>query len=150
MDALQSQLNVLMSFQLPFALIPVLYITMRQDVMGSYRTKRFFKAVVVIVSTALLIINLATAVSAVKGAAHSGAAKAFAGMALAIYGLFVVYLLIGPKAIHGLLKRWDSAKAWQMFGWLAQEGVVKSAPLLSRCCPGGSHAVGDVVQPDAQ
>jgi Mn2+/Fe2+ NRAMP family transporter len=35
MDALNQALNVVQSLQLPFALIPVLYITSREDIMGS-------------------------------------------------------------------------------------------------------------------
>jgi Natural resistance-associated macrophage protein len=122
MDTLQGHLNVLQSFQLPFALVPVLYITTRSDVMGCHRVQSVFKWVVFGIGAALLGVNGATAVTEVRNVAESVATGVLAGVGLALYALFVVYLLIGPRTVRRVLVKLDNRVAWAWAGWLAEQG----------------------------
>jgi natural resistance-associated macrophage protein 2 len=133
MDTLKQDLNVLQSFQLPFALAPVLYVSCRRDIMGSFRTKRVFKWVVFVVRAVLLAVNIVTAVVVVQGATSAVVGKVFIAFGLCLYLLFVVYLLIGPRRVHKLLACAERPGAWAAGGWLAQAEPV----MRKRCCGGG-------------
>lgn len=109
MDAVNQDLNVLQSFQLPFALVPVLYMCTREEVMGAFVTRRAFKWVVYAVSAALVLLNLWTAVAASASSIQSSVLAGTAIVAaLLLYFGFVVYLLVGPVALQRVLDRTES------------------------------------------
>lgn len=122
MDTVNQDLNVLQSFILPFALIPVIYMSSRSDLMGTFVTRAAFKWVVQGVCAALIVLNLVTAViAAVRSYGGSLAGALLVALALGVYFAFVAYLMVGPRKVHALLRRLDSAVAWQAAGWLARE-----------------------------
>lgn len=128
LDALNADLNVLQSFALPFALLPVLYVTSRSDVMGSFRSRRALLVAAHALGAVMLTVTLATAALAVRGALQrSVAGGVAAAAALAVYCAFVAYLITGPARMHALLTRLDARAAWTLAGWLAQTGVVEPA-----------------------
>jgi Natural resistance-associated macrophage protein len=120
MDTINQDLNVLQSFQLPFALIPVLYISTRDDVMGAFNTRFIYKWVVQAVCGLLLVLNMTTAVLATRAGMHSVAVGAAIVLCLALYFLFVVYLLIGPIAVQAFIDRTRSPVAKVCLGWLGR------------------------------
>jgi hypothetical protein len=109
MDRLNQFLNVLQSIQLPFALLPVLYISARTDVMGeSFAVKAAFRAIVQTVSFALLGLNLLLVVQQVSGGVLTTApiwVVALLVVTTVLYSLFVLYLFVGPafvwRVFHG-------------------------------------------------
>ena len=121
MDALNQDLNVLQSFQLPFALIPVLYVSTRDDVMGSFVTRGVFKWVVQAVCGALLALNMLIAVLATR---TTIASSFFGGAAivllLSLYFLFLVYLLVGPVTVQAAIDGARSPALRLALGWLAR------------------------------
>jgi natural resistance-associated macrophage protein 2 len=130
LDTLQQRLNVLQSFQLPFALVPVIYVTTRVDVMGPrFVTRRFFKYGAFAVTTLLLLLNGATVISVIGDAAHTTASKVGLFTLLTVYLLMVLYLLIGPCLVGRALDKWGGPRMRKAFGWLAQEGVIHLPPL---------------------
>ena len=102
MDVLNQALNVLQSIQLPFALIPVLYISTRKDVMGSvFVLQSTFRLLVQAICWMLLALNFAFVAIALGSWGMENAAGGLATLILAVlYIAFVVYLIVGPTRIH--------------------------------------------------
>ena len=124
LDILNQDLNVLQSFVLPCSLLPVLYMTSRDDIMGPFRSRRIFKVTVHLIGALLLVINLATASLVVRsGLQHSAIGGGFAVAGLSVYFVFVLYLIVGPSRVHALLTWVDARRAWSAAGWLAQTGA---------------------------
>lgn len=122
MDSLNQLINVLQSFQLPFALLPILYMTTRRSIMGDAATRGLFKWAVLAICAALLALNFATAILAASAALSAGtvtAALIITGLTL--YVVFVAYLAIGPAPVHALLQRAEIAALTAAFGWLGRE-----------------------------
>jgi hypothetical protein len=152
MDVINQGLNVLQSFQLPFALVPVLYMNTRQDLMGDFILKSYFKWVVQAISALLMLLNMCTVIIASwHGLSQSAVTGVPTVAAIALYCMFVLYLLVGPCQIQAALERVDNVVAWRSVGWLARgrptpgigdaEGYTRpreSAPLIT------ADAAGDV------
>ncbi|KAI8492319.1 hypothetical protein Bbelb_297720 [Branchiostoma belcheri] len=57
LDMLNNWLNVLMSIQLPFALIPILHFTSSESIMGEFKNSRFTKILVWCLATVIIGVN---------------------------------------------------------------------------------------------
>jgi natural resistance-associated macrophage protein 2 len=137
MDTLNQDLNVLQSFQLPFALIPVLYVSSRDDIMGSFTTKGLFKWTVQAVGGILLLLNLSMAVVAAgQGVTKSIGLAVVIFISMVLYFLSVVYLMLGPVVVNAVLQRVDHAVAWRLFGWLARGRDKPGGEALVQVIPG--------------
>lgn len=115
MDELNQLLNILQSIQLPFALIPVLYISSRSDIMGdSFVLKATFRTVVQTLSALLLGLNLLLVLQQMLGGMLTGA-PVWVLLAVAVgstlYASFVVYLLVGPAMVWRALEGRNSSIA---------------------------------------
>jgi natural resistance-associated macrophage protein 2 len=131
LDTLQQRLNVLQSFQLPFALVPVVFVTTRTDVMGlRFVTRRFLKWGACVVVTMLLGLNMATVIKVFAEVDSSAAIKVGLFMVLALNLLAVLYLVIGPRQIGCALDKWGESRARMALGWLAQEDAIEVPPLV--------------------
>lgn len=114
-------LNVFQSFQLPFALLPVVHANIRADIMASFAMRSAFRWVLQILVGGLLLLNMATAVNFARGGTTTSLATGFATVVgLSAYFLFVLYLMVGPLVLHKLLVRMHSARATKWLGWLTQ------------------------------
>jgi hypothetical protein len=105
MDSVNEALNVLQSIQLPFALLPVLYISTRKDVMGStFVLQNSFRVTVHVICWLLLALNFAFIGIAIItwGMETSAGGLYVCGVAVTavLYIAFVVYLFAGPSRIH--------------------------------------------------
>jgi natural resistance-associated macrophage protein 2 len=101
MDALNQGLNVLQSIQLPFALLPVLYISTREDVMGSiFVVRSHFRRAVQLICGALLVVNLYLVATTVLAISHTPLTLLGTIGFCTVYASFVAYLLIGPVAVN--------------------------------------------------
>ncbi|KAG0462435.1 hypothetical protein HPP92_020911 [Vanilla planifolia] len=94
MDALNESLNVLQSVQVPFALIPLITLVSKEQVMGFFRIGSILKIISWIVATFLIAINGYLLVNyfltELKGLLLSSIVCAI----LAVYVAFVVYLTL--------------------------------------------------------
>ena len=128
MDSLNQDLNVLQSFQLPFALIPVLYVSTREDIMGDFMTRSFYKWVVYCVCALLLALNIVTAVLATQQGMDSFWASVAIMCFLAAYFLFIVYLLVGPVHVQRFVEHRESGAVRALLGWLGRGSKQADAP----------------------
>jgi hypothetical protein len=122
LDALNQALNVLQSVQLPFALIPVLYIATRPDIMGAmFVVKAAFRRAVQIICGGLLILNLSlVAIELVSGTLVNAAAIVPTVIVASAYAAFVLYLLVGPEAVHEALEPLQYPGVQLVNGWFGQ------------------------------
>jgi Mn2+/Fe2+ NRAMP family transporter len=124
MDELNQLLNIVQSIQLPFALIPVYYITSRSDIMGEkFVLKAAFQTFIQGLSSFLLGLNLLLVVQEMLGGRMLKHAPHWVLIIVSIvtilYALFVVYLLVGPAAVWRVLDGRENAVArlvQRMFG----------------------------------
>ena len=137
MDKLNQALNVLQSMQLPFALVPVLYITSREDVMGErFKVKSVFKVVVYCICAALLLINLSVVASVLRDNLEAGVIAALLTVMFAfLYTTLVLYLIIGPREVYSALSRGPFPGAQWLAQQIGYEGV--------------TNGLSDVGSPDA-
>jgi hypothetical protein len=137
MDKINQGLNVLQSFQLPFALVPVLYMNTRHELMDDFVLQSYFKWVVQGISGMLMVLNMFTViVAAWEGLSHSVVTGIPIGLSLGMYSLFIVYLLVGPCKLYSLLDRVDSILAWRSLGWLAKGAGIAPLPReVESACP---------------
>ncbi|XP_020095939.1 metal transporter Nramp2-like [Ananas comosus] len=100
MDVLNESLNVLQSVQIPFALIPLITLVSKEQVMGHFKIGSITKVVSWIVVVFLIIINgyllLAFFTTEVRGALLSSSLC----VALAVYVLFVIYLILRDTTLY--------------------------------------------------
>lgn len=108
MDQLNQLLNMVQSIQLPFALIPVLYISSRSDIMGdSFVLKAALRTVVQTLAAFLLGLNLLLVVQEMVGGMLAGSEAwmiVLVTIASVLYAVFVVYLLVGPALVWRVLE----------------------------------------------
>lgn len=94
LDVLNEWLNVLQSIQIPFALIPLLYLVSKEQIMGSFKIGPVLKTVAWIVAALVILINgyllLDFFSSEVNGVFFTTIVCAFT----AAYIAFIVYLII--------------------------------------------------------
>ncbi|KAB1998535.1 hypothetical protein ES319_D12G095400v1 [Gossypium barbadense] len=93
LDTLNEWLNVLQSFQIPFALIPLLCLVSKEQIMGAFRIGHVLKTVAWIVAALVIVINgyllLNFFSSEVSGQMFTSIVSAFTGANLA----FIIYLV---------------------------------------------------------
>lgn len=123
MDKLNEILNVLQSVQLPFALIPVLYVCSRQDIMGEkFVLQSTFRTVMQSIAAFLLGLNILLVVQQMMGGFLQSASGGVLFIVIVIstaYAAFVIYLLVGPAVVWRAFKSDSpgfSRSVQQMFG----------------------------------
>lgn len=123
MDTLNQGLNVLQSVQLPFALIPVLYMSTRADVMGSdFVLKATFRTFVQLICSLLLILNLSLVAYYLLGGLVANPALALLTVMFCMcYAGFVVYLLVGPGHTHDMLAKHSNPVSQVLCQWFGRE-----------------------------
>lgn len=140
MDTLNQALNVLQSVQLPFALLPVLYISKRKDVMGNiFVLQSYFRTLVQMICWMLLGLNFVfVALALFAWGFQTFWGGLFVSIAALGYIAFVVYLLIGPSKVHEILSVRDSAFLQTLNRWFGRaEGLT---PVLNGGVLGGSDS----------
>eukprot|EP00250_Pteridium_aquilinum_P002624 c12846_g1_i1 orf=272-1801(+) len=95
LDGLNEWLNVLQSVQLPFALIPLLCIVSKEQVMGVFKVKPIIKALSWLIAVLVLVINgyLLVEFCSTYIAATTTVTAVLGGLAT-LYVMFVIYLII--------------------------------------------------------
>lgn len=123
MDTLNQALNVLQSIQLPFALIPVLYISTRKDVMGSvFVLQDSFRTLVQVICWLLLGLNFSfVAIAMITWGMENTTGGLTACVVAVFYVAFVVYLIIGPTRVHENLSKSDSPALQLLNKWFGRE-----------------------------
>lgn len=100
LSGLTEWLNIVQSLVLPFVVIPLLLLTSNGKVMGSYKNRPWFIGIMSLVVAFLVGMNGYMAVSfALDQLPDTPYVKAIFGIVFALYTLFVVYLLIGPRKV---------------------------------------------------
>lgn len=123
MDTLNQGLNVLQSVQLPFALIPVLYMSTRVDVMGSdFVLKATFRTFVQVICGLLLVLNLSLVAYYLLGGLVANAALGLLTVLFCMcYAGFVVYLLVGPGHTYDMLSKHGNPVSRTLCNWFGRE-----------------------------
>ncbi|OWF39359.1 natural resistance-associated macrophage protein 2-like isoform X2 [Mizuhopecten yessoensis] len=85
-------LNVLMSLQLPFALIPILTFTNSEKLMGDFKNGLFTKILTSVLSVVVIVINLYFVAVYIPVLPHHWAMYLFIALILTFYVLFTAYL----------------------------------------------------------
>jgi hypothetical protein len=120
------------SVQLPFALVPVLYVATNTTIMGpTFVVRARLRAVVLVICTSLISINLYLIVTTLLDVTHGSSSILSSGGFCLVYGSFLSYLAVGPAAIH----RWfaSSPRPWvrRAAAWFGREtpsGALTRAP----------------------
>jgi hypothetical protein len=143
LDELNQLLNVVQSVQLPFALIPVLYMCSRSDIMGErFVLRDTFRTVVQSLSAFLLGLNLLLVVQQVlptdsssKGLLSDASVPVIVCVAVVsiAYAAFVIYLLVGPAFVWEVLEGYEDSD-WactlrELFGQPRGDGIIHTASL---------------------
>lgn len=134
MDTLNQALNVLQSVQLPFALIPVLYMSTRVDVMGpDFVLKRTFRTVVQLICALLLVLNLSlVGYYLVGGLVANALLGSLTLVFCACYAGFVVYLLFGPGNTHDCLSKHENPVSRMLCSWFGRARGVSVPTVLQQ------------------
>jgi len=93
---INSQLNILQSIQLPFALLPLLKFSFSEKVMGDFKTGPVMKALSVIISLAVVAMNFYQTLDLVEAGL---ALKIIVGICAVIYIGFLVMVLRAPLQV---------------------------------------------------
>ncbi|CAA6657480.1 unnamed protein product [Spirodela intermedia] len=103
LDVLNEWLNVLQSVQIPFALIPLLYLVSKEQVMGPFTVGRTLKIVTWTVAALLIVINgyllLDFFSSEVRGPWFTSATV----IITSAYGAFIIYLIFHGRGVPAKL-----------------------------------------------
>lgn len=95
LDRLNEWLNVLQSVQLPFALIPLLCIVSKEQVMGVFKIRPLVKALSWLIALLVLVINGYLLVEFCSTyIAATTTVTSILGVLAALYVMFVIYLII--------------------------------------------------------
>ncbi|CAH1242248.1 SLC11A1 [Branchiostoma lanceolatum] len=114
LDMLNNWLNVLMSIQLPFALIPILHFTSSESIMGEFKNSRFTKILVWCLATVIIGVNFYLGFTYVDGVLPIWG-YVLVGLAVLIYMIFVLYLAVGINNWNRLIER--------MRIWRSRQGI---------------------------
>lgn len=98
MDILNESLNVLQSIQIPFALIPLLALVSKEQLMGAFRIGPIMKVVTWIMVGFLIIINGYLLLDFFTAEVHGLLISCLLSSALAIYVIFIAYLVLRHSA----------------------------------------------------
>ncbi|XP_072973563.1 metal transporter Nramp2-like [Typha angustifolia] len=94
MDILNESLNVLQSVQIPFALIPLIALVSKEQVMGTFKIGPITKVVSWVVTVFLIIINGYLLLDFFTGEVRGLLLGSALSVALAVYVAFVIYLVL--------------------------------------------------------
>ncbi|RWW65804.1 hypothetical protein BHE74_00026866 [Ensete ventricosum] len=103
MDILNEWLNVLQAIQIPFALIPLLTLVSKEQVMGTFRIGRVTEVVTWVVVAFLISINGYLLLSFLSAEVHGTLMTSILCAALAMYVSFVIYLILQGSSLHSRL-----------------------------------------------
>ncbi|KAK9756879.1 hypothetical protein RND81_01G126900 [Saponaria officinalis] len=93
LDSLNGWLNVLQSVQIPFALIPLLYLVSKEEIMGVFKIGPVLKTLAWLVAGLVIVINGYLMVEFFSGAARGVLFGSIVCVFTVFYVLFVVYLV---------------------------------------------------------
>ncbi|XP_021714395.1 metal transporter Nramp3-like [Chenopodium quinoa] len=93
LDVLNEWLNVLQSIQIPFAVIPLLYLVSKEDVMGDFKIGPVLKTLAWLVAALVIVINGYLMVEFFSGEARGLLFGSIVSVFTAAYIAFVVYLI---------------------------------------------------------
>lgn len=93
LTSLNDSMNVLMSLQLPFALLPILTFTSSKSVMTSFKNRWPSKILTIVLTATVMAINLYFAVDSIKSmSVRHWALYTFIGILIFLYCGFIFYL----------------------------------------------------------
>ncbi|KAL6013201.1 hypothetical protein ACLOJK_003693 [Asimina triloba] len=101
LDVLNEWLNVLQSIQIPFALIPLLYLVSKEQIVGVFKIGSALKTVAWIVAVFVMAINGYLMVDFFSAEVKGPWFSSFVCIVTAAYVLFILYLIL-----HGGLANW--------------------------------------------
>ncbi|KAL9229803.1 hypothetical protein vseg_005232 [Gypsophila vaccaria] len=93
LDSLNEWLNVLQSVQIPFALIPLLYLVSKEEIMGVFKIGPVLKTLAWLVAGLVIVINGYLMVEFFSGAARGVLFGSIVCVFTVFYVLFVMYLI---------------------------------------------------------
>ncbi|ONK64784.1 uncharacterized protein A4U43_C07F29890 [Asparagus officinalis] len=94
LDILNEWLNVLQSVQIPFALIPLLTLVSKEQLMGVFKIGKKTKVVTWIVAALLIIINAYLLLDFFTAEVRGVLVGLMVSIFIIIYGIFVLYLIL--------------------------------------------------------
>ncbi|XP_072971714.1 metal transporter Nramp2-like [Typha angustifolia] len=103
MDILNESLNVLQSVQIPFALIPLITLVSKEQVMGAFRIGSVTKLISWVVVVFLIIINGYLLLDFVSAEVRGPLLGSAVAIALLVYVVFVIYLILRDTALYNRL-----------------------------------------------
>lgn len=99
-------LNVIQSLVLPFVVIPLMLFTSSKRIMGPHANRPWSVVALVLVLAFLIGMNGYLVVSfAVNTIPDAAWARSLFSIGCILYGLFVMYLLVGPHRVHTLASK---------------------------------------------
>ena len=104
MDILNEALNVLQSIQIPFALIPLITLVSKEQVMGSFVVGPITKVISWIVTVFLMLINGYLILSFYATEVRGALVRSSLCVVLAVYLAFIVYLIMRNTSLYSRLR----------------------------------------------
>ncbi|RLN42736.1 metal transporter Nramp2 [Panicum miliaceum] len=103
MDVLNEALNVLQSIQIPFALIPLITLVSKEQVMGSFVVGPITKVISWIVTVFLMLINGYLIVSFYITDIRGAVLRSSLCVVLVVYLAFIIYLIVWNTSMYSRL-----------------------------------------------
>ncbi|KAJ4767443.1 natural resistance-associated macrophage protein 1 [Rhynchospora pubera] len=103
MDVLNESLNVLQSVQIPFALIPLITLVSKEQVMGCFKIGSLTQVVSWVVAAFLILINGYLLFSFFSEEVRGALLSSTVSIGLIIYVVFVLYLILRNTALYSKL-----------------------------------------------
>lgn len=100
MDVLNESLNVLQSVQIPFALIPLITLVSKDQIMGSFKIGNLTQALSWVVAAFLILINGYLLLSFFSEEVRGALLTSTVSFALVLYVIFVLYLILRNTALY--------------------------------------------------
>ncbi|MQL98794.1 hypothetical protein Taro_031503 [Colocasia esculenta] len=100
LDVLNEWLNILQSVQIPFALIPLLSLVSKEEVMGAFTVGRTLKAVTWTVAALLIIINGYLLLDFFSSEVRGLFFRLTTVIITVAYGAFIMYLILRGTTLH--------------------------------------------------
>ncbi|WOK99644.1 metal transporter Nramp6-like [Canna indica] len=113
LDILNQWLNVLQSVQIPFALIPLITLVSKEQVMGVFKIGHATQIVTWIVAALLIIINGYLLLEFFSSEVHGLLLGSFFSVVIAVYTIFVVYLILHGGDLSTRLALGLRRRFWQ-------------------------------------
>jgi len=118
LDVLNEWLNILQSIQIPFALIPLLYLVSKEEIMGSFAIGRLLKNVTWCVAALVISINGYLLLDFFSVEVQGLLFGSVVSIATAAYVMFIIYLILYDSSIScDLWKLIRSAEIPSKFIW---------------------------------